>query len=77
MHALAGKRIEQRPSKKGLTNLCLYEIMAAGFDSELAGAVRSAEGRRRKAESRRRSAGKPAVQENGDQIGFFSPLFSL
>jgi hypothetical protein len=36
--------------KKGLTSICLCEIIRAGVNSDLAGAVRSAEGRRRNAE---------------------------
>ena len=42
--------------KKGLTNLCLCEIITGGFDSELTRAVRSGEGRRRKAEGGVRNA---------------------
>jgi hypothetical protein len=51
----AGRR---RSIKKGLTNICLCEIMTDGFDSELAGryGVRKAEGGRQKAEGRKQKA---------------------
>jgi len=46
----------QRSIKKGLTNVCLYEIIGAGFDSELARAVRNAECGMRSAECGVRNA---------------------
>ena len=65
--------------KKGLTKLCLYEIMMAGFDSELAGGgaecgVPAGPTARR---GSRPNAGKPAVQTNRDEIGSFSPAYHL
>jgi len=62
--------------KKGLTNLCLCEIIRTGVDSELARTVRKAEGRRQNAEGRRRKAecrrdmqGRPAGRQRYEEIG--------
>jgi len=82
-------RFWDRSPKKSLTKLCLYEIMMAGFDSELArgGAkcgMRSAGGTprayRRPPRRTGPAGGTPAVQRtqtNRDQVGFFSPALHL